>query len=1244
VHLFDRERWQPRHYARDQGVRRVIRRTFGALLGALLVLQVGAAVFNPPAERTSQTSTTTRSKNGPYVSSPFAGARTIKPLRDFGGRPGGSAAPGEGLGVSTTAQTASTPQPDPVAQSNAGAGGEAAQELTPPLVSFAGQNTGANPPDPNGDVGPNDYVQMVNTNIQVWDKQGNTRLASTAINQIWINATQPGTGFDQCRNQNAGDPIVLYDQQVDRWMISQFTNPNSATGPGGTFPMCTAYSQTGDPTGNWFVYQFNLPRSQDYMKYGIWPDGLYMSTFEGGNVGAYVFDRAQMLSGSPATFQSFSIGAGNGVNGRRNRILPSDWDGANPPPAGAPNYFTMMLDGAFDGGNDRLEIREFHTDWVNPANSTFNLVTTLNTAAFDSDLGCTTWPTDGVARQCIPQPPVGGNPSQRLDALANRLMARLQYRNFGDHQSIVVNHTVDADGNNRAGVRFYELRNTGTGWSIFQQGTYAPTDGVHRWMGATAMDGKGNIAIGYSVSDGTSVFPGLRYTARHSTDALGSMPQGEQTLIAGTQAENTARWGDYAGLTVDPVDDCTFWFTGERDNSQTTIGSFRLPSCSATDLRITKSDAPDPVYAGQDLTYTLNVTNGGPNTAYAVTATDVLPAGVTLLNTTPACTNVAGTLTCPLGDMLPGATATIAIQVKVPSGYLGNAPSATISNTATVAAGNQSDTIPGNNSATATTTVQSSADLAVTKVCQPNGPAQAGTSGYCDIHVDNLGPSDAINATLTDVLTSATPFSVTSVTVTPSGTCAPTTSGPTTTFSTTCNLGTEPAGSRSTIRITVTAADVAQVNDVSTVSSSTPDPQNPNNRATGTISFTGAADLAIDKTGPSSVTAGTQMQYSIAVQNNGPSTARSVVVTDTIPQGTSFVSVSTSQGSCTFGQPGARDLRCNLGDMTSAATATITVVIFVAPDVPPGTILVNDSAVSSSTDDPNNANNRDSVSTTVNGSADLSVTKTDSPDPVTAGNLLTYTIVARNGGPSTAVGVVASDVLPAGTTYVSGVNGNGQTICTLVQTGVVQCALGTLQPSGTATVYLTVRVSPSVPDGTVLRNAVTVSSDTPDPNAANNTATADTTVRAEAELWIDKQAVPRSGNPSPVIVYSLVVHNDAGCETDAQSSPSPNCGSGGPSDAKNVTVTDTLPLDAKKLTVQYLSPQCTYAKATNTVTCTSENVPAGASVTFVIEVQAQGSVGTISNTATVNSATPDPVAGNNTNAATLVMKGGTGKK
>lgn len=1110
-------------------------------------------------------------------------------------------------------------------------------DLTPTNTPFAGQ-TGGTPPDTVGDVGPDHYVQMVNTTFQIWNKDGTSPAngGPFPINSLWTSNTVNDNG---CDTQNAGDPIVLYDQTVDRWMLAQFTSPNTAP-----FDMCIAYSQTPDPTGAYFTYSFRLSASHDYEKFGVWPDGLYMSTFEGGTLGAYAFDRSAMVSGSPATFQYFGSGAGAlgpGVSSAgRVRLFPSDWDGTNPPLAGEPNHFLLSrdADNGQGGAQDGIDVYDFHVDWTDPTNSTFGLATTLNTQPFDINVGCTDVDGNGAARDCIDQP----GTTQQIDALPGRLMHRVQYRNFGSHQAMVaVQSSVDADGNDRVGTRWYELRNSGAGWAIHQQGTYAPGT-ADRWMGSAAMDSKGNIALGYSIVDAANnVFPSIAYTGRLAGAPLGSMPEPEQTMFTGTTSQTNAdRWGDYSSMNVDPVDDCTFWYTQQHGGArQTRIGTFKFTSCDQTDLRITKSDSPDPVHAGQQMTYTVTVSNDGPNTASSVTVTDTLPAGVTFLSSAPSCTNAAGTLTCALGQLLPGQSVPLVIQVGIPPGF----PSGTITNTATVAAANQFDPNPGNNTATATTTVGSRADLAVTKVCKPDKPASAGIPGYCDIHVDNLGPSDATSVELTDVLTSATPFEVVGVTVTPSGSCAPTGAGPATGITITCDLGTEPAGGRSTVRVTVSAEDVAQINDVATVTSATEDPNTANNQATGRVEFVGSADLSLDKTGPAAVTAGTQMQYVITVTNDGPSVARDVVVADTLPAGVSFVAVTPSVGTCTNGQPTARDVRCGLGNLADGATATITITTLVAADVAPGTVLFNEAIVSSATADPDNDDVRDSVSTTVNAAADLSVTKTDSPDPVLAGGKITYTITASNAGPSTAQNVVVTDTLPAGTTYVSGVDGNGATVCTLVQSDQVVCALGALNPGQSRAVFLTVLVAPSVPNGTTLTNSVTVSATTPDPNAGNNTATQQTTVGTSAELWLDKTGEPRSGNPSPTIVWTLRVHNDAGCETDAQSTPTPTCGAGGPSDAQNVTVTDKLPLDPKKLVVQYLSPQCSYVKATHTVTCTAATVPAGATATFVIETQAQGSVRTIQNSATLTSSTPDPVAGNNTDDVTLVVKGGTGR-
>jgi len=258
-------------------------------------------------------------------------------------------------------------------------------------------------------------------------------------------------------------------------------------------------------------------------------------------------------------------------------MLPADWDGTTPPPVDAPHPFVQFDDDAWGYPADRIWIWNFHVDWADPASSTFVADRSINTAPFDSNL-C------GYARNCIPQP--GGT---AVDAISDRLMFRLQYRNFGTHQVLLASHTVDVGGTDHAGVRWYELNDTGGGWDIYQQGTYAP-DGDHRWMASAAMNGAGDIALGYSVSSATT-YPSIRFTGRLHGDPLGVMTHGEGSIIdgGGSQSHSSGRWGDYSAMSVDPTDDCTFWYTQEyyAANSSagwhTRIGSFKLSGCGIPD-------------------------------------------------------------------------------------------------------------------------------------------------------------------------------------------------------------------------------------------------------------------------------------------------------------------------------------------------------------------------------------------------------------------------------------------------------------------------------------------------------------------------------------------------------------------------------------------------------------------------------------------------------------------------------------
>jgi hypothetical protein len=463
--------------------------------------------------------------------------------------------------------------------------------LPGPLLSFDGAKAADNvaggrngcgtralvaPSDSEGDVGPDHYVEWVNCLIQVFDKRGNTLLGPMDGNALFA-------GFGgACELQNKGDPIVLYDRQADRWLLSQFATP-----AGGPSHQCLAISQTPNPTGSYSRYDFAWPRNKlnDYVKLGVWPDGWYatanqfdqtLTAYLG--VGVVAFNRAAMLDGGPGTalyvdmadFAPSSFG-----------LLPSHLNGPTLPPPGSPNYLVEVEGPPFDPvfPSDRLQVWQFHADFDAPANASFTGPIVLAVEPFDPLL-CSPNPFEQI---CIPQP----GTATLLDALPDRLMYRNNYRRFADHEALVVNQTIDGTGDDISGIRWYELRIANRVPSLYQQGTFAP-DEVYRWMGSANFDAAGNIAIGYSASN-ESVFPSIRYAARTPTDPLGTLGLGEGTLLAGTGSQTAPdRWGDYSTLSVDPSDDCTFWYVNQyyavtsQFNWRTRIATFRLPGCVAS--------------------------------------------------------------------------------------------------------------------------------------------------------------------------------------------------------------------------------------------------------------------------------------------------------------------------------------------------------------------------------------------------------------------------------------------------------------------------------------------------------------------------------------------------------------------------------------------------------------------------------------------------------------------------------------
>jgi uncharacterized repeat protein (TIGR01451 family) len=507
-----------------------------------------------------------------------------------------------------------------------------------PLVSFEGVGNADNraqlgygvmPPDTNGDIGPNHYVQMLNRTYSIFDRNGNRLAGPSPTQSLWS-----GLG-GLCEISSRGDPIVLYDPMADRWLMSEFAFTSDNQGnPVGPFYECIAISQTPDPTGAWYRYAFliSATKMNDYPKLGVWPDGYYMSVnqFYGGSggwagTGVAVFERDKMLQGEgDARMVYFDVGQENLYYFG---LLPSDLDGPNLPPAGSPNYFAAWDDSIWipAAGQDALRIWEFDVNWSDPSLSTFgqeqhapNQI--LPTANVDPDM-C------GYANNCIPQ----RGTTQRVDAISDRLMHRLAYRRFDDHEALVSNHTVDVGGDNQAGIHWFELRRTEGAWSLQQEGVHAPDD-LHRWMGSIAMDRAGNMALGYSVS-APDLYPSIRYTGRLAGDPAGQMAQGEATLIAGSGSQlSYDRWGDYSMMAVDPSDDCTFWYTQEYYSAdgidwQTRIGAFKFPSCQPREanLAVDKSATLPEVSPGQAMTYTLAYTNVGTTYASGVVISDVVP-------------------------------------------------------------------------------------------------------------------------------------------------------------------------------------------------------------------------------------------------------------------------------------------------------------------------------------------------------------------------------------------------------------------------------------------------------------------------------------------------------------------------------------------------------------------------------------------------------------------------------------------
>ena len=431
------------------------------------------------------------------------------------------------------------------------------------LVNFDGSTDADNsailgfavvPPDTDGDVGPNHYVQWINSISEIFDRNGNTLMGPFAGNLYF-----QGLGGD-CEADNNGDPITLYDEVADRWLVSQFAVDAAP------YFMCVAISETSDPLGAYHQYEFDFGTDfPDYPKLGIWGDSYTMTTrdFANGSVfagiSAVAMDRDAMLNGDPTTMVRFA----NSFTSIGDGPLPADFDGAG---AVGPAVF-----GAHgNDGDTEFELWELDVDWTNPNAATFTSIPGVTISTYDNVVPSADQPNGQV-----------------LDDLSFFTMHRLNVRDFGTHRSMVANHSVETEPGT-IGIRWYEFRESGSGWTLHQEGTYSP-DSDDRWMGSISINANGDIALGYSRSS-TTMFPSIYFTGQTADQSGSGVMNVAETLIhaGGGSQEGASRWGDYSRMSVDPVNNTDFWYTTEyyettsSFNFKTRIAAFTLESNPGT--------------------------------------------------------------------------------------------------------------------------------------------------------------------------------------------------------------------------------------------------------------------------------------------------------------------------------------------------------------------------------------------------------------------------------------------------------------------------------------------------------------------------------------------------------------------------------------------------------------------------------------------------------------------------------------
>jgi hypothetical protein len=531
-----------------------------------------------------------------------------------------------------------------------------------PIANWAGQQaTNFRPMDPSGAVGPNHYVQMINsTTFKIYNKNSGTSLLTGTFGNLW----SPATG-------NAGDPVVLYDKAADRWFMSQF-------GSNSDNHIYIAISQTSDPTGSWYTYTFTSPAFPDYLKFSVWQDGYYMTSNQAQKV--FCFQRSAMLAGSSSPkslYTSFSPPQGSGFF----VPLPGDTGDGALAPAGTPcPIFSYSDNGWGSGFTDAVNIYKMAVNWV-PATPTATITSagSVPTAAFDG--------TYSSAWNDCPQP----GTSQMLDGIGGVFNFRAQFKIWSGYNTVVLNWAVKINSSQRS-IKWCELRqNQSTGvWSMYQEGIYTP-DASTRWLGSIAMDNNGSIALCYLKSNASSIYPSLCYTGRRSCDPLGTLPITEVVAKAGTGSQTgTNRDGDYSVTWLDP-DGITFWHTGEYMSSggvaKTQIYSFQLATCAnMAGVSISQTSGSNPSCPGSSVTFTATSTNGGSNPIYQWQVNGANVGTNSPTYTTSSLTN-GQVVTCVMTSNMSGVTGSPTTSNAITMSVGNQTPSVLITGNSTICGG-----------------------------------------------------------------------------------------------------------------------------------------------------------------------------------------------------------------------------------------------------------------------------------------------------------------------------------------------------------------------------------------------------------------------------------------------------------------------------------------------------------------------------------------------------------------------------